>query len=63
MSELPKAPASSKQSARRFPTGQVARYLIVGVWNTLFGYGLFALLSFVGHRQYSFAVKKPTESP
>jgi len=30
--------------ARHFPPGQFARYLVVGVFNTLFGYGTFALL-------------------
>jgi len=47
MSEFPKAPAMSKQLARHFPLDQVARYLIVGVWNTLFGYGLFALFTYL----------------
>ncbi len=27
--------------------GQVARYLVIGAWNTLFGYGTFALLNFL----------------
>jgi len=30
--------------ARHFPPGQFARYLVVGVFNTFFGYGTFALL-------------------
>ena len=29
------------------PPGQVVRYLLVGVWNTLFGYGLYALLTYL----------------
>ena len=29
------------------PPGQFGRYLLVGVWNTLFGYGTFALLTAV----------------
>ncbi len=29
------------------PPGQFGRYLLIGVWNTLFGYGLFALLTFI----------------
>ena len=32
---------------RHAPPGQVVRYLVVGVWNTLFGYGLFALLTYL----------------
>ena len=27
--------------------GQILRYLLVGVWNTLFGYGCYALLTFL----------------
>ncbi len=30
---------------RHIPPGQFGRYLLVGAWNTLFGYGLFALLT------------------
>ncbi len=29
------------------PSGQVVRYLLVGAWNTLFGYGLYALLTYL----------------
>ena len=29
------------------PPGQVVRYLLVGVWNTVFGYGLYALLTYL----------------
>lgn len=29
------------------PPGQVVRFLIVGVWNTLFAYGLFSLLTYL----------------
>ena len=29
------------------PPDQVVRYLLVGVWNTLFGYGLYALLTYL----------------
>src|SRR5208282_6169813 len=29
------------------PPGQFGRYLLVGLWNTLFGYGTFALLTAV----------------
>ncbi len=28
---------------RLFPSGQFLRYLAVGVWNTIFGYGMYAL--------------------
>lgn len=31
--------------AKHIPPGQFARYLIVGVWNTVFGYGLYALFT------------------
>ncbi len=47
MIERPKAPALSYRIARHFPLGQVARYLIVGAWNTLFGYGLFVLFTYL----------------
>lgn len=30
---------------RHVPPGQLGRYLIVGVWNTAFAYGMFALLT------------------
>ncbi len=33
--------------ARHAPPGQVVRFLIVGAWNTLFAYGLFALLTYL----------------
>lgn len=29
------------------PNGQVLRYLVVGGWNTLFGYGCYALLTYL----------------
>ena len=35
------------QLARHAPSGQVVRYLVVGAWNTLFGYGMYALLNFL----------------
>ena len=35
---------------RHIPPGQLGRYLVVGVWNTAFGYGTFALFTWVlGH--------------
>ncbi len=33
--------------ANSVPSGQVVRYLLVGAWNTLFGYGLYALLTYL----------------
>jgi len=32
---------------RHIPPGQFGRYLLVGMWNTLFGYGTFALFTAV----------------
>lgn len=32
---------------RHFPPGQFGRYLLVGTWNTLFGYGTYALFTAV----------------
>lgn len=32
-----------KRLANHIPSGQVVRYLLVGAWNTLFGYGCFFL--------------------
>jgi len=37
--------ASSFSIARHIPPGQFGRYLIVGVWNTAFGYGTYALFT------------------
>ncbi|MGA2005577.1 MAG: GtrA family protein [Terriglobales bacterium] len=37
----------STSLTRHVPPGQFGRYLLVGVWNTLFGYGTFALLTAV----------------
>lgn len=43
----PQAPTGERSGlaalARHFPPGQFGRYLLVGVGNTLFGYGTFAL--------------------
>ncbi|MGO9109991.1 MAG: GtrA family protein [Thermoguttaceae bacterium] len=36
-----------QELSRNAPRGQVVRYLIVGAWNTLFAYGLFALLTYL----------------
>jgi putative flippase GtrA len=47
MRDRPNAQALSAQIARHFPVAQVARYLIVGVWNTFFGYGLYALFTYL----------------
>jgi putative flippase GtrA len=38
---------SSFSIARHLPPGQVARYLVVGLWNTAFGYGTYALCVFL----------------
>ena len=32
---------------RHIPPGQLGRYLVVGIWNTLFGYGTFAFFTAV----------------
>lgn len=34
-----------KSIASHIPSGQVVRYLLVGAWNTLFGYGCFFLFA------------------
>ena len=34
-----------KDFTAHIPPGQFGRYLIVGLWNTLFGYGMFALFT------------------
>ena len=34
-----------KELTGHIPPGQFGRYLLVGLWNTLFGYGTFALLT------------------
>jgi putative flippase GtrA len=34
-----------KRIALHIPSGQVIRYLVVGAWNTLFGYGCFFLFA------------------
>jgi putative flippase GtrA len=46
------------------PPGQFARYLLVGAWNTLFGYGLFAGTTAVLSRfmSYSYVVAFPLSS-
>jgi len=36
---------SMKRLTQHIPPGQFGRYLLVGLWNTLFGYGTFALLT------------------
>src|ERR1700690_1589 len=40
------------------PPGQFGRYLLVGVWNTLFGYGIFAALvaGLDRHLRYGFVL-------
>jgi len=34
-----------KELSGHIPPGQFGRYLLVGIWNTLFGYGMFALFT------------------
>lgn len=40
------------------PAGQLIRYVVVGGWNTAFGYGVFALLNYwlTGHIAYPYMV-------
>lgn len=38
-------PAHISALAAHFPPGQFLRYLVVGAWNTLFGYSLYAALT------------------
>jgi putative flippase GtrA len=46
--------------AKHMPPGQVLRYLLTGAWNTLFGYGTFALFTMLlaplGRQSYILAV-------
>ena len=37
--------ASVSALTRHIPPGQLGRYLVVGLWNTAFGYGTFALFT------------------
>jgi putative flippase GtrA len=39
--------APPPEATRRIPFGQIARYLIVGVWNTCFSYVIFALFTYL----------------
>jgi putative flippase GtrA len=45
---------------KHIPPGQLGRYLLTGAWNTLFGYGIFALftalLAPLGRQSYLLAV-------
>ncbi len=43
---------------KRLPSRELQRYLFVGVWNTLFGYGVFALLTYLltDHMPYPYMV-------
>jgi putative flippase GtrA len=49
-----------EQLAKHIPPGQFGRYLLTGIWNTLFGYGTFALFTALlapfGRNSYIFAV-------
>ena len=46
--------------AKHVPPGQLARYLVTGAWNTLFGYGTFVLFTMLlaplGRQSYILAV-------
>ena len=44
---LPSTDEWRTKFTRHIPPGQFGRYLLVGLWNTLFGYGTFALLTAV----------------
>jgi putative flippase GtrA len=35
----------SRSLTKHIPPSQLARYLVIGVWNTLFGYGTYALFT------------------
>ena len=43
----PPAVAWARRMTAHIPPGQLLRYLIVGAWNTIFGYGCFAILTAV----------------
>jgi putative flippase GtrA len=45
MSRLDSANKWSTTITRHIPPGQFGRYLLVGAWNTLFGYGCFAFFT------------------
>jgi putative flippase GtrA len=53
-----------KVLTRHLPPGQVLRYLLTGAWNTLFGYGTFALFTMLlaplGRQSYILAVVPST---
>lgn len=40
-----------KRLTSHIPPGQLARYLVVGVWNTIFGYSSFALINWLLYRR------------
>jgi putative flippase GtrA len=40
----------SAELTRHIPPGQLGRYVLVGAWNTMFGYGTFALFTAVLNR-------------
>jgi putative flippase GtrA len=47
MTSLPGEQGWAARLTRHIPPGQFGRYLLVGAWNTLFGYGTFALFTAV----------------
>ena len=42
-----RVPGLVRELARHAPPGQVVRFLIVGAWNTLFGYAVYSLLTYL----------------
>jgi putative flippase GtrA len=54
------APSRLELLTKHVPPGQLGRYLLTGAWNTLFGYGTFALftalLAPMGRQSYILAV-------
>lgn len=54
------SPSRLELLTKHIPPGQLLRYLITGVWNTLFGYGTFALFTLLlaplGRQSYLLAV-------
>jgi putative flippase GtrA len=57
-------PSQFERLTRHVPPGQLARYIVTGAWNTLFGYGMFvlftALFAPLGRQSYLLAVVPAT---
>ena len=49
---------TKKSLISHVPSGQIGRYLIVGIWNTLFAYGTFAMFTALlnGYMPFSYVV-------